>query len=153
LYGFHNGANVYVVGSFTGNLHTRIPKIKTQKAKVPDITMEKWHQEQRSVKVGDQLKKKDAANFLHGYREKNISTASSKASVAQKKSAPLVSSPQTSIPPAASTEFQVTAATTRTKPEQIIINTMAGGMGGMDTRKTSKVSNTMIFCCTIVHLV
>lgn len=34
--------------------------------------MEKWQQEQRSYKAEDQVKKKDAANYLHGYREKNI---------------------------------------------------------------------------------
>jgi SLT domain-containing protein len=117
--------------------------------------MEKWHQEQRSYKVEDQVKKKDAANYLHGYREKNIGkTASNRASSAARQISTTVgSSSQVSDAAypkaAASTGFQASATTAKTNPERRqVIDILASGMGRRNgEKKKANVSNiTKNFC-------
>lgn len=119
--------------------------------------MEKWHQEQRSYKVEDQVKKKDAANYLHGYREKNIGKmATNRASSAvQQISTTVGSSSQasaTAYPKAATCPgFQASATTAKTNPERQVIDILASGMGKRNGEtKTPNVSNlTKNFC---IHL-
>ena len=78
--------------------------------------MEKWRQEQKSVREGDQIKKKHAANYLHGYREQNIpttATAKNKNSSQQKQITPSASS----RPPTKSTQEAIATAAIPTKIE------------------------------------
>ncbi len=100
--------------------------------------MEKWQQEQRSYKVEDQVKKKDAANYLHGYREKNIGkTTTSRAPLAVQQISTATTAGSSSQAPAsaytktaASTGFQASAPP-NTNPERLV-------------RKTINVSNVIL---------
>eukprot|EP00590_Aulacoseira_subarctica_P008347 CAMPEP_0172415420 /NCGR_PEP_ID=MMETSP1064-20121228/1805_1 /TAXON_ID=202472 /ORGANISM="Aulacoseira subarctica , Strain CCAP 1002/5" /LENGTH=373 /DNA_ID=CAMNT_0013152367 /DNA_START=60 /DNA_END=1181 /DNA_ORIENTATION=+ len=96
------------------NSFVRSQRSQLNNAKVPEITMEKWRQEQKSVREGDQIKKKHAANYLHGYREQNIptaATAKNKNSSQQKEIAPSASS----RPPTKSTKEAIATAVIPTK--------------------------------------